>query len=122
MDEGLLSIFSASVNSLHRVQLACAHTAAGRLLFGQAPRLYNFYMPNSTEHEIIMLINVKMTTIVGISTFNSKIDTTSESLKVRKVFSFQRFSFSGQLKFHAQLSMEKFYNLWTWTVSDKTNK
>ena len=54
--------------------------------------------------KFIMLINVKMPTIVGILTFISMINTTSESLKVRKVFIFQHFSFPGQLKFHAQLS------------------
>ena len=47
-----------------------------------------------------MLINVKMPTIVGILTFISMINTTSESLKARKVFIFQRF----KLKFRAQLS------------------
>ena len=52
-----------------------------------------------------MLINVKMPTIVGISTFMSMINclyhaytvivknTTSESFKSRKVFIFQHFSF-----------------------------
>ena len=36
------------------------------------PRGYNtFFMLNSTEHEIFLLINVKMPTIVGILTFMS---------------------------------------------------
>ena len=39
-------------------------------------------------HEIIMLINVKMPTIVGILTFISMVNTTSVSLKARKVFIF----------------------------------
>ena len=51
-----------------------------------------------------MLINVKMPTMVGILTFISLIHTRSESLKARKVFTFQYFSFYEQLKFHAQLS------------------
>ena len=51
-----------------------------------------------------MLINVKMPTIVGILTFISMINTTLESLKARKVFIFQQFSFDEQLEFHAQLS------------------
>ena len=55
-----------------------------------------------TKHGIYHAHNVKMPTIVGISTFISMINTTSKSLKVRKVFSFQRFSFSEQLKFNAQ--------------------
>ena len=40
---------------------------------------------------------------VGIITFISMINVTSESLKARKVFIFQHFSFYKQLKFHAQL-------------------
>ena len=42
--------------------------------------------------KFIVLINVKMPTIVGILTFISMIDTTSESLKTEK-FIFQHFSF-----------------------------
>ena len=41
----------------------------------------------------IMLINVKTPTIVGILTFISKINTTPESLKARKVFNFPHFKF-----------------------------
>ena len=55
---------------------------------------YNIFMLSSTEHE----------TIVGILTFISMINTTSESLKARKVFIVQHFSFYEQLKFHAHLS------------------
>ena len=51
-----------------------------------------------------MLINVKMPTIVGILTFISMINTACESLKARKIFIVQNFSFCEQLKFHAQLS------------------
>ena len=54
--------------------------------------------------KFIMLINVKMPSIVGILTFMSLINTTSESLKARKIFIFQYLSFYEQLKFHAQLS------------------
>ena len=49
--------------------------------------------------KIIMLINVKMPTIVGIITFVSMINIMSESLKTRKVFNLQHFSFYEQLKF-----------------------
>ena len=48
--------------------------------------------------KFIMLINVKMPTIVGILKFISMINTTSESLKARKVFIFQ------QVIIHARLS------------------
>ena len=64
-------------------------------------------MLNYIEHEIsffTMLINVKMPTVVGILTFISMIKTTHESLKARKVFIFQYFSFYEQLNFHAQSS------------------
>ena len=45
--------------------------------------------------EFIMLINVKMPTIVGILTFISMVNTTSQSLRARNVF-FQQFSFHEQ--------------------------
>ena len=61
-------------------------------------------MLNSTEHKFIMLINAKMPTIVGILTFISMINETSQSLKARKEFIFLLFGFYQQLKFHAQLS------------------
>ena len=41
----------------------------------------NFFMLNSTEYEIYNVHNAKMPTIVGILTFMSMIDMTSESLK-----------------------------------------
>ena len=52
----------------------------------------------------IMLINIKMPTNVGILTFISMLNATSESLKVRTVGIFQQFSFHELLKFHAQFS------------------
>ena len=54
--------------------------------------------------KFIMLINVKMPTIVDILTIMRMINTISESLKAKKIFIFQHFSFYEQLKFHAQLS------------------
>ena len=51
-----------------------------------------------------LLINVKMPTIVGILTFISRINTTSERLKARNFFICWYFSFYEQLKFRAQLS------------------
>ena len=47
----------------------------------------------------ILLINVKMPTIVGILTFISMINTTSESLKAKNFFICRYFSFYEQLKF-----------------------
>ena len=54
--------------------------------------------------KLIMLINVKMPTIVGILTFISMINTTPERLKARNFFICYYFSFNQQLKFHVQLS------------------
>ena len=51
-----------------------------------------------------MLINVKMPTNVGILTFISMINTTSERLKARNLFICLYFSFYEQLKLRAQLS------------------
>ena len=52
----------------------------------------------------IMLINVKMTTIVGILTIMSMINTTSESFEARIVFAFKHFNFCELLNLHAELS------------------
>ena len=54
--------------------------------------------------KFILLINVKMPTVVGILTFISVINTTSERLKARNFFICWYFSFYEQLKFHAQMS------------------
>ena len=54
--------------------------------------------------KFLKLINAKMPTIVGILAFISMINTTSESLKARKIFIFQHFSFYEELVFHAQPS------------------
>ena len=51
--------------------------------------------------KFIMLINVKMPTIVGILTFNSLINATSESLNARSFFS----AFEFHAKF--ELNMKK---------------
>ena len=55
--------------------------------------------------KLIMPLNFKMPTFVGILIFIRMINATSESLKAGKVFIFQHFSFYEQLKFHAQLSL-----------------
>ena len=63
--------------------------------------------PCSTQQstKFILLINVKMPTIVGILTFISMINTTSERLKARNFFICQYFSFYEQFKkIRAQLS------------------
>ena len=62
--------------------------------------------PCSTQlsTKIILLINVKMPTIVGILTLISMINTASESLKAINSFICRYFSFYEKLKFRAQLS------------------
>ena len=61
-----------------------------------------------------MLTNVKMPTIiVGIFTLMNMINI-SESLKARKVFTFQYFSLYYQLKFHAQLGLSINHVFITW--------
>ena len=48
---------------------------------------------NQLRTKFILLINVKMPTIVGILTFISMINTTSERLKARNVFICRYFTF-----------------------------
>ena len=54
--------------------------------------------------KFVLLMNVKMPIILGILTFFSLINTTSERLKARNFFICRYFSFYEQLNFHAQLS------------------
>ena len=63
-----------------------------------------FFRSTQVSSKFIMLINVKMPTIVGISTFISVTNTTSERLKARNLLICQYFSFDEKLKFRAQLS------------------
>ena len=60
---------------IHRASSSCIHHA-----FVVFIMLINVKMPTI----VIMLINVKMPTIVGILTFMSIMNTTFESLKVKK--------------------------------------
>ena len=63
-----------------------------------------FPYPTQLSTKFILLINVKMPTIVGIFTFISRLNKTSESSKERQIIIFRHFSFYQQLKFRAQLS------------------
>ena len=67
-------------------------------------KLFSYSTQLSTK--LILLINVKMPTIVGILTFISMMyyNTISERLKARNFFIYRYFCFYEQLKFHAQLS------------------
>ena len=74
-------------------------------LYPQQPRGYKtFSCSTQLSTKFILLINVKMPTIVGILTFISMINTTSERLKAKNIFICRNFSFYEQLKFRAQLS------------------
>ena len=64
-----------------------------------------FPCSNQLSTKVILLINVKMQTLVGILTFISiMINTTSERFKASNFFICRYFSFYEQLKFRAQLS------------------
>ena len=53
--------------------------------------------------KLILLINTKMPTIVGIITFISRMNKMSESFKARNTFIFQHFSFYKQFNFMLSL-------------------
>ena len=57
--------------------------------------------------KFILLINAKISTIVGILTYISIINRQSDSFEARDTVNFYLFSFYGQLKFHAQLNLKK---------------
>ena len=63
-----------------------------------------FSYSTQLSKKFILLINVKMPTVVGILTFISMINTSSEGLKARNFFICWYFSCNEQLKFLAQLS------------------
>ena len=63
-----------------------------------------FSCSSQLSTKFILLINVKMPTIVGILTFISMINTTSERLKAKHFFICRYFSFNEQLKCRAQVS------------------
>ena len=65
-------------------------------------KLFSYSALLSTK--FILLLNVKMLTIVGILTFISMINITSERLKATHFFICRYFSFYEKLKFRAQLS------------------
>ena len=88
---------------IHVTHLSCSPQLSMKLIM-----LINVKMPTIVGiltfiSMINMLINVKMPILVDILTFTSMINTTSESLKARQVSIFQHFSFYEQLKFDAHL-------------------
>ena len=76
------------------------HTEAYSYRLRHLPRGYKlFSCSTQLSAKFILLINVKMPTTVGILTFISMINTTSERLKARYFFICRYFSFYEQLKF-----------------------
>ena len=69
-------------------------------------RLFSY--STQLSKKFIRLINVKMPTIVGILSFISMINTTSERFKARKIFICLYLSFYEQVKFRAQIEHEIF--------------
>ena len=63
-----------------------------------------FSCSTQVSMKLIMLINIKMPTIVGILICMSMINTTSHHLKARKAFILKHLRFYEHLKFHAQLT------------------
>ena len=63
------------------------------VLFSWSRGNNTLFMLNSTEHGIYPAHNVKMPTVVGISTFISLIYTTSDSFKARCCSIFHHFTF-----------------------------
>ena len=70
-------------------------------------KLFPFSTQLSTK--FILLKKFKMPTIVGILTFMSMINTTSERLKAIYFFSCRYFSFYEQLKFGARVEHENIF-------------
>ena len=80
-----------------------AQSVSSNRLEEPGPKVIQLF-PCSTQlsKKFILLINVKMPTIVGILTFISTINTTSERLKARNFFICRYFSFYKMQKFRAQ--------------------
>ena len=74
-------------------------------LTSPGPEVINFFSYSTRlSTKFILLINFKMPTIVGISTFITMITTTTERLKARHFFICRYFSVYELSKFCAQLS------------------
>ena len=69
----------------------------GQKQYTSGPKIIKLLCSTQVSMKFIMLINVKMPTNVGILTFISMINTTSESLKAGKVFIFHHFTIYEQL-------------------------
>ena len=111
----MVEIFKKALSSLcviHQVYLgACINPCTSRKIPGKKKQKFHCAGPDviklfsySTQlsTKFILLINVKMPTIVGILTFISMVNTTTERLKARHFFICRYFSIYELSKFHAQ--------------------
>ena len=69
-----------------------------------------------------LLINVKVSTIVGILTLMSRVNNQLYYMKQENSFDSDYFNIYVLLKFHTQLSIKKFYNLGPSTYIEKMMK
>ena len=87
------------------VCILCFFLAECLALFTDLARGYKTKLIlNSIQLEIILLINVKMSTIVGILTFKGMINTTSEMTKERNFLICGYLSFYDQIEFRTKRS------------------
>ena len=103
-NNGLKACFKDKHFEMHLIVVICPYTRGKRTKKATCPeviKLFSYSIQLSTK--FILLINAKMPTIVGILTFISMINTTSERLKAWDFFNCRYFSFYEQLKFRAQL-------------------
>ena len=82
-----------------------------RILRPEVLKLFSHLTQLSTK--FILFINVKMPTLVGILTFISMINATSEILEARHFFICRYFTFlcAVEILCSVELSIKKFYNL-----------
>ena len=104
----LMKTFNCCIHILqHFIQVftVCQITCNCAWLCKPGPEVIKlFSCSTQLSTKFILLINVKMPTVVGILTFISMINATSERLKAINFFICRYFSFYEWLKFRAQLS------------------
>ena len=98
----LQTISQCHISSHDRPSRGCIYIPKIDQAQGLVIKLFSCSTQLSTK--LILLINVKMPTIVGILTFISMINTISERFKTTNFFICRYFGFYEQLKFRAQLS------------------
>ena len=90
----IIKVFKNYLKDTIRVSNTCSLNPGLEVI-----KLFSWQCSTQLSTKFILLINVKMPTIVGILTFISMINTTSERLKARKFSICWYFNFYEQLKF-----------------------